>query len=80
MNRRRSPHDRRAPVQGVDFDLRLDGDISVVVTTVNGGRTIITKCVMSQLDFCRKALPIVRQYSNQHRDGITDALPPPEGG
>ncbi len=61
--------------QGVEFNLRGDGDVNVVVTTVHGHLTIQTTCVMAQLDFCRKALPIVRQYSNQYRDGVTEYLP-----
>ena len=57
-----------------------DGNVRVTVTAEASPAVSMTvSAVVDWRTFCRQVLPIVQSFTAQHRDGITDLLPPQEG-
>ena len=57
-----------------------DGNVRVTVTgNASPAVTLTVSAVVDWRTFCRETLPIFQSFTAQHRDGITDLLPPQEG-
>ena len=54
-----------------------DGNVRVTVTAEASPAVSMTvSAVVDWRTFCRQALPIFHSFTAEHRDGITDVLPP----
>ena len=57
-----------------------DGNVRVTVTgNTSPAVSMTVSAVVDWRTFCRETLPIFHSFTAQHRDGITDLLPPQEG-